>query len=315
MKDFLEKSLRTETIIEDVSFDDRLPLMYSALYAFKRVKMQNVEWLIAVPKEQINLSKLRKHHKLIEKLLNLHCAIFLKDTSPYSKNTMISDGIPFIIQDREIFLPFLGILLSASNERYIKPVQKLSFLAQKIILIAIYNDWQEINVTESAKRLEITRMSASRCFDEIEFFDMPLLGIKGKSRVISVPEDKKKLWENIAGVLRNPVIATFYVGTDLRLPVKGGLSALADYSMIEDNSYPTYIVAKKDISSLGLKDIQIDVKRKIPGCVIQEVGYIIPYKDDEDMDPLSLSLSVPIDEKADVRIEKAVREMLEEYVW
>ena len=49
--------------------------------------------------------------------------------------------------------------------------------------------------------------------------------------------------------------------------------------------------------------------------MIQEVGYIIPYKDDEDMDPLSLSLSVSIDEKADVRIEKAVREMLEEYVW
>ncbi len=315
MKEFIEKSLGISTVMNDIDYDDKLPLMYSGLYRFKMVQMQSVEWIIAIPKEQINLSKLRKHHKQIEKLLSLHCAIFFKNTSIYSKNTMVAEGIPFIVEGKDIYLPFLGILLNSSPERKIKPVQKISFLTQKIILTAIYDDWHKINVTGTASRLGITKMSASRCFDEIEFFAFPILGMKGKSRVIDIPEDKKSLWENIKGLLRNPVISIFYVRDDLKISFKGGLSALSDYSMIADNLYPTYAVAKKDIRDYDFKDRLIDIKVNEPGCVIQEVGYIIPFMNNNYMDPLSLSLSLTDEDKSDERIIKSVNDMLEEYVW
>ena len=315
MKDFLEKSIGMEVDIKDVDYNGKLPMIYSSLYDFKIARMQNIEWLIAIPKEQINLSQLRKNHRQIEKYLDMRCALYIKNTSTYSKNAMIADGIPFIIDNREIYLPFLGILLNSASERNIKPVQRLSFLTQKMILTAIYENWNEVTVTKAAEKLDITKMSASRCFDEIEFFAMPILGTKGKSRVINIPDDRKELWNSIEGDMRNPVISTFYINADLRLDVFGGMSALAEYSMIADNKYPTYVVAKKDLKDLALKDKLVDIKYDEPRCIIQEVGYMVSFGKGEAIDPLSLLLSLSDGEKADERIEISIREMLEEYVW
>jgi len=315
MKEFIEKSIGMEVDIKDVDYNGKLPMIYSSLYDFKIASMHNIEWLIAIPKEKINLAQLRKNHRQIEKLLDMRCALYIKNTSTYSKNAMIADGIPFIVEDKEIYLPFLGILLNSARERTIKPVQRISFLTQKMILTAIYERWNEVTVTKAAEQLDITKMSASRCFDEIDFFDMPILGTKGKSRVINVPDDIKELWSSIEVYMRNPVINNFYINDNLNLPVFGGMSALAEYSMISDNKYPTYVVAKKNIKGLALKDRFVDIKKDEPGCIIQEVGYVVSFDKGDAIDPLSLLLSLSDDEKKDERIEISIREMLEEYVW
>ena len=315
MKEFIEKSIGMEVDIKDVDYNGRLPMIYSSLYDFKIASIHNIEWLIAIPKGKINLAQLRKNHRQIEKLLDMRCALYIKNTSTYSKNAMIADGIPFIVEDKEIYLPFLGILLNSARERTIKPVQRISFLTQKMILTAIYERWNEVTVTKAAEQLDITKMSASRCFDEIDFFDMPILGIKGKSRVINVPDDIKELWSSIEVYMRNPVINNFYINDNLNLPVFGGMSALAEYSMISDNKYPTYVVAKKDIKDLALKDRLVDIKKDEPSCIIQEVGYVVSFGKGDAIDPLSLLLSLSDDEKKDERIEISIREMLEEYVW
>ena len=315
MKEFIEKSIGMEVDIKDIDYNGRLPMIYSSLYDFKIASMHNIEWLIAIPKEKINLAQLRKNHRQIEKLLDMRCALYIKNTSTYSKNAMIADGIPFIVEDKEIYLPFLGILLNSTRERTIKPVQRISFLTQKMILTAIYERWNEVTVTKAAEQLDITKMSASRCFDEIDFFDMPILGTKGKSRVINVPDNIKELWSSIEGYMRNPVINIFYINDNLKLPVFGGMSALAEYSMISDNKYPTYVVAKKDIKDLALKDRLVDIKKDEPSCIIQEVGYVVSFGKGDVIDPLSLLLSLSDDEKKDERIEISIREMLEEYVW
>ena len=315
MKEFIEKSIGMEVDIKDIDYNGRLPMIYSSLYDFKIASMHNIEWLIAIPKEKINLAQLRKNHRQIEKLLDMRCALYIKNTSTYSKNAMIADGIPFIVEDKEIYLPFLGILLNSISERDIKPVQRISFLTQKMILKAIYEKWNGITVTKAAEQLDITKMSASRCFDEIDFFDMPILGTKGKSRVINVPDDVKELWSSIEVYMRNPVINIFYINDNLNLPVFGGMSALAEYSMISDNKYPTYVVAKKDIKDLALKDRLVDIKKDEPSCIIQEVGYVVSFGKGDVIDPLSLLLSLSDDEKKDERIEISIREMLEEYVW
>ncbi len=104
-------------------------------------------------------------------------------------------------------------------------------------------------------------MSVTRCFDEIEFLDMALLETKGRSRAITVPEDKEDLFNRIEDVLRNPAIANFYMKDDLKLPVRGGMTALSEYTMIEENAYPTYIVPKKELSKYNILNEQMAKKR------------------------------------------------------
>lgn len=315
MKSFIENSLGVEIEINDLDLRDKLPLLYIALYDFKKVAMNKTTWIIAIPKEKINLSQIRKQHRQIERYLKTYCAVYFEGTSPYSKKTMISDGISFIIEGRELYLPFMGVLLDIKDERTLKPVQKLSFLTQKLLLTAIYEKWFEVNVTKAAEILEVTKMSVTRCFDEIEYMEIPALGQKGKSRVINIPEDRKTFWNDIKDYLNNPVITRIPLDENSKLPVKGGMSALADYSMIEDNKYPTYAVQKKDINKFEINDKNLTLKGEEPGSIVQKLGYLIPFNNGKDMDPLSVSLSLTEEELSDERVKKSVDKMLEEYVW
>ena len=79
MKEFIEKSIGMTVTIEDVDYSGKLPMIYSSLYDFKVAKIQNISWIIATPKEKINLSQLRKNHRQIEKLLDMRCALYLNN--------------------------------------------------------------------------------------------------------------------------------------------------------------------------------------------------------------------------------------------
>ena len=70
MKDFLEKRLGIEIMLEDINFEDRLPLLYISLYTFKLVQTYGVEWSINNTKEQFQLSKIIKQNKQNEKIFN-----------------------------------------------------------------------------------------------------------------------------------------------------------------------------------------------------------------------------------------------------
>jgi hypothetical protein len=53
---------------------------------------------------------------------------------------------------------------------------------------------------------------------------------------------------------------------------------------------------------------------EVPGCVVQELGYLIPFKDGTVIDPLTILL-ITEELRDDPRVDKALDEMLEEYVW
>ena len=56
-------------------------------------------------------------------------------------------------------------------------------------------------------------------------------------------------------------------------------------------------------------------KGETPGCIIQELGYYIPFRDLNAVDPLTVLLLISDEDKEDPRISMAIDEMLEEYVW
>ncbi|MFQ9890777.1 MAG: hypothetical protein ACLRWM_12015 [Streptococcus sp.] len=74
---------------------------------------------------------------------------------------MIEEGIPFVIDRKQVFLPFIGYLLSKGNER--AGTSSFDFIFDaKMLLMAIYERWNEVKVSDAAKRLEVSTKSASR---------------------------------------------------------------------------------------------------------------------------------------------------------
>lgn len=316
MREYLEKTLRQSVLINvNDSIYDKLPLIFRGRYDFFDVETNGMHWIAIQPRSNVGLVSIRKDRVKVQNAAGLNCAVFLNSATFYIKEKLIEDGIPFVLADKMVYLPFIGCLLSDNGQRDIAPVNLISFLTQKLILTAIYEKWNNVTVSKAAERLNVSKMTVSRSFDEIEYLDINILGMKGKSRVITVPSDRKKLWEELQPVLRNPVIARYELSEDINLKKKAGITALCEYSLLSDNEYPTYALTKKEISASGVKE-----KRKIRrgeeiGCVVLELGYFIDYSIKHTEDPLSVILSLTDAEKQDERVIISINDMLEEYVW
>ena len=316
MRAFIEKSLRRPvTLVENMGIIKKLPLKFKGSYELFSVYQDSVEWIIAKPKKELRLNALRYDRSQIEKAAGLNCALYFNKLNYYTKETMLNEGIPFILEGKQVFLPFLGMLLSKKDDRRLVPVHTISFLTQKLILCALYERWNDMNATTIAEKLGVTKMSVSRCLDEIEYLDIKILDNSGKTRKVSVSEELKVLWEEIKPVLRNPVIARFQLAEDIRLDKKAGISALCEFSMLSDNGYPTYAIIKSELKETNIKQIrQISIGEDI-GCEVLELGYFIEYNGKMVQDPLSIMLSLSAEDLEDERVQICIEEMLEEYVW
>lgn len=314
MKDYLEKALHMNvTLDEDESLYKGLPLFYKGMYILYRVNTNGAEWIAMQPKNSVGLSQIRKHRSLLEKTVQLNCVVFLEQTTYYSKEKMVEEGIPFVLENRDVYLPFLGVLLSG-NDRQLKPVHDISFLTQKMLILGIIEGYEKATVTYIASRLGISKMAISKCFDEIEYLGIDVLDSKGRYRAITVNPDKKAAWRAIEPFCRNPVIRKFNLVENVKLSKMAGISALCEYSMLSDNAYPTYAITKEDINKSGIRTMKQAGRNDEIGCVVLELGYYIDSVKKNIQDPLSVCLSLD-DEKNDERVELSIEEMLEEYVW
>ena len=316
MKKFLEESLRQNVIMmENKELYKKLPLVYRGRYDIFKVETNGVLWMALHPKDDVGLVLLRRDRASVEKITGLNCAIFLDRTTFYIKEKLMEEGIPFVIDGKQVFLPFIGYLLSKENERELAPVHLISFLTQKMLLMAIYERWNEVKVSGAAKRMGVSTKSASRCFDELEYLNIDVLGMKGKSRVINIPNDRKQLWQQIERMLRNPVIRRFILRKDMKLEKKAGISALCEYSLLSDNAYLTYAVTKKELKASGVtEEKQVSELEEI-GCAVLELGYFIDFSGKGLQDPLSVVLSLTGEEQEEERVDNSISEMLEQYVW
>lgn len=316
MKEFLEKILRCNVEINEYKEESKLPLLYVGNYQLFLVRIHGVEFLMAEPLQDMNLSALRKQQKQLEYLTGMKCVLALKNLNYYAKDKLLEEGIPFIWEGKQIYLPFIGVLLQNQTERNLRECRQISYLTQKLLLTAIYERWKGVNVTKAAERLNVTKTSTTRVFDEIEILKIPYLSKKGRMRVFTCVENRKEMWDEIRMHLRNPLIQQFELRKDmLEAGVLSGISAVCYYSLLNDNEYRTYAVGKKGIGQLAIEKKDIVVSGERPECIVQELGYIIPFGDGKAIDPLSAALLLSEDEEQDERVEMAVDEMLEEYVW
>lgn len=312
MKDYLEKYLQRELKIEEYK-TDKMPLMFKGLYQLYLLSAESFQFVVAEPKQKVKLIDLKKHIIQLEQITNMNCAFCLESITSYIADSLLEMGIPFIIPNRQIYLPFTGIMIKTTRKRKNAFVQEISFLTQKIILSALYEKWQNMNVTKISECMGVTKAAVSKSLHEIEYLNIPILDSYGKNRVITINKDIKSLWSELQPALRNPIVKRLKFENDLKLDNRAGMSALSECSMINDNNYPTYGILKKNIKSLDTSKA-IGLDNEI-GCEILELGYLIDYKGKKIMDPFSIILSLTDEEKADERIQMAIDEMLEEYVW
>jgi hypothetical protein len=272
--------------------------------------------VLVEPVEHEPLAAIKKQHRQLEIYTGSRCVLALRNMSSYARDAMVKEGIPFVWEGHQVYLPFLGMLLDSTKGRTVPQCEKISFLTQRMLLTALYQSWEEVTVTKAAGMLGVTKTAVSHSFDELEAINIPYLSVKSRARKLTMPKDKQAAWENIKDSLRNPVIATYALKEcPAASLLTAGLTALAGYSLLSEPACPAFAVSKKAISSLKLTKSKLALAEETPACIVQEIGYQIDFGPGTAIDPLSLVLSLNKEETEDPRISMAVDEMLERYVW
>ncbi len=105
------------------------------------------------------------------------------------------------------------------------------------------------------------------------------------------------MWETLRPILRPPVIKSYLLKNEpeMVLPLSGTM-ALAHYSMLDEAPYPVYAVTKKRMPELDISTGNRVLSGETPGCIVQELGYHIVFRDGKAIDPLTVVLSLTEEE-------------------
>ena len=313
---YIEETLHITADVSIYPNSDTLPLYLRNGYDLYTMTVQGVRCLLALPKEPVNLSALRKQCGQLKKLTGLDCVLCLENVRIYTKEKMLSEGIPFVIAGQQIYMPFLGIALNKNGMREVPRTEQISYSTQKLLLTAIYQRWATMTLTEAAKVLGMSKMSITRCFDELQALGLLLVKSEAKMRRFIWEDSRRALWEATSPFLRNPVARQYRLDSnvDIATAKLGGMSALCHYSMLADNPYTIYAVSKDAAKTMDLGKMPLIPDDEAPSMVIHVMRYELEYHDARAIDPLTAILSVTGDDKADPRVEAAIEKVLEDYL-
>ena len=282
--EYLDKVLGVKVTYDDVEFK-HLPNFIATRYRLQMVSMNEQKMIFLYPKTELEqIEVLKKHIARIQKNENLPVVLVLKELSFRQKEYLIREKIPFIVDGKQIYLPFMAVYLQERCSAEKKTREEMLPSAQMLLLHFIYGGAQELSTSQAAK--------------------------VGVQRIMQAEDSPKTLFQKAGDMLLNPIKRTVYipkelVGTEL---LESGYSALAEYSMLNTPNVRCYAAERisqwKDVMTNSLQNSLVQVAL--------EMWRYNPRKLSTRNIVDELSLALALREDADERVEEAVEEMLNE---
>ena len=91
---------------------NKLPYFLSDEYNFQSVTLDSLKCIFITPKEELPIiNTLKKHLTAIQKFTNMHIVVELYSITRQKRKSLIENKIPFVVNEKQIYLPFLGVAL------------------------------------------------------------------------------------------------------------------------------------------------------------------------------------------------------------
>jgi hypothetical protein len=262
-----------------------------------------------------------QHAKRLRDLLQAPVIVALKATTPGERKQLIAHGVAFVVPDRQLFAPEIGMILTERFGAEPRREQELVSPAPQALLIWFLNQhpltetWHPF---EDAAALGYAGMTATRAIRELLQFKLFELEVRGRAKYLKLNGTRRDLWERAKPHLRTPVLKTLWTYDRHILEVRGvrwaGESALARLSMLNEPQQQVLAMtaeAEQRARQTGIffeprtiaDGIAVQVWRYEPGMQAKKIT----------VDPLSLWLSLEVN--PDDRIQMALDEIEEKFPW
>lgn len=314
-----KKMFGIEFKMNEMKVED-LPIYITAKRSFFRLSYLDFEFILikVLSNEKFGVSAFEKQATVVSSKYRIPVAFGFENISRRQRDSLIERNVSFISDTGQLYLPFLGMMLSDKFVRLKEiKVQKMMPVTQMLFLYMLYkSNGAAVLKKDAAESLGVTRTSITRASDQLLKMGLISQKMNGKECHIFTNEKGMNLYEMAKPYLINPIQQTLTTSSDDRysvLPLSGE-SALAECTMLNDPRIPVRAVYKVEIDIEKIPEIDIRWEPEKP--VIQlEMWKYNPnlFEKNGIVDPVSLALC--FDGNVDERIEGALEDYLEGYKW
>jgi DNA-binding MarR family transcriptional regulator len=287
-----------------------LPVFLPNTYEFRKAALDLAPCLFVKPKSELPpIPALKKHFDIIGAKILFPCVAILDHINAPQRKALINAKIPFVVNDTQLYLPFMGVVLS---EKFNKPQPTRETLmpsSQMLLFYYLYQRKRELHTNSIANKLGFSAMQITRAVKQLSLLGLVSIRKDGVYIIITGNGNGGELFEKATPFLINPVRRKFYVEISTLpkgLPLSG-FSALSEYSMLAAPKTETYAYSG-NLSDLRGTDTLIDDSQ-----VEVEMWRYNPAElsaRPDIADPLSVAASLQNND--DARVEQAMEEILAE---
>lgn len=337
---FLKETIDSNIVIKPWREKDQLSLFLKNSYEpYEMSLLGHPCVLLEILDESQGVVALQKHIKRIQMLTNWEIIFYLKEITRYRSKILIEKRIPFIIEDGQVFLPFLGMDLkpglqskelsnnsSDTHQRFRhllyahdkdKGMPVFSAATQRAYLNFLYDEDMVVNTTEFAKKTGVTKMTASRVLNDLYHAKLLTYEIGGKT-------GRSKFYQRIPNpdyfekgrvFLRTPVNEVVHVRSIPDGALVAGLEALAQLSMINPPDHPVRAISRQQTEKVNLEIVTNRDIVKDENLIELQIWAYDPmfFTHNKYVDLLSLYASLK--EEHDERVEQALKVVLRGEKW
>jgi DNA-binding transcriptional regulator YhcF (GntR family) len=308
---------------------DKLPMYLTEGYQWHKLVLAGRPCIIAQMKEAnaFGIVQMEKHFEQMKTAMQLPVIAIFDKLEAYQRKRLIEKRIAFIVPDKQLYMPEFLIDLREYGIVDKKKQSTLTPIAQQLFLIYILdkqNDKQLEYLTfkELANLLDTNPMGITRAVENLKYHE--LIEVTGeKEKFIRFMLDRKQMWHNAEhrNILINPVLKSVYVDEKPRgiFMLHSNSSALPEYSDINFTRQEFYAIEKNMFYALQKSNALINAN-KYEGEYCVEVWKYNPeivinqlLNNTRVVDPLSLYLCFK--ENQDERVEMALEQIIEKFVW
>jgi hypothetical protein len=253
----------------------------------------------------------------LKQSLSVDVVLVLSRLASYVRNRLVRQHVPFIVPGTQMFLPMLMIDLRERFSRGRTESGKLTPIAQLIIIYHLVRESiGNMPLAQIASQLGYSPMAISQAQDELQNSELCEVVKSGRALSIHFKWQGLQLWQHALPLLSTPVRRMHWIrwGHPRPRAVVAGLTAMAKYTMLADDSIPTFAMKNSGLTS-ALE------KGEIIGCAGREDAearmegwkydpWIVAKADAVDPCSLYLTLRHSADERVQKELETLIRESL-----
>jgi DNA-binding MarR family transcriptional regulator len=315
-----------QVAVDSIDHPEYLPSFlldrYKFHQAFLDLASSKRKLLLCFSDERVMPTQIQKNFNHILKYFEM-TPVYVSDTiDRFDRKELIQKHIPFIIPEKQLYLPNLGLDLREIYTIRATATQKYMPATQYLFLSLLNTpELENLTPTQIANKLGYTKMSMVRAFNELENTKIVTLSKAGKEKKMHTNNlTKRELWEKALPYLQSPVQKTLHLLRiyDMNILEKSfltaGESALSHLTMLGEPLRPTYAIYNR-LWSIMPKDEYEILPHQSDSTIQLQLWSYPPNPDTHANIVDNLSLYLTFKDDINERIQIEIESLLEGFNW